>query len=383
MENTPFDDENGTILESKKRKDRKEYFDVRRTFAGFLINTIFCIHHDFFKKPRGNQKGFSKFEKILTSEEDKSAIISMVFRSYQNEKFLSKTIDLTAVMKCYTGSNGNVLNLFSIFIYNWHDLSGDSEYFLIKKFKAFDKASDNKETLFDKLFSIIENNEQSMYHHICLKIIYYYFDEVNKSPNENILENTTIQNLIEKATELRNDEYKRRILKILIVYLDNTIDEIYEKLKRKVLESVNYNFSYTSVCKISYDSIVRHCDDKFFNLVFLVKENQVLHFKTDFQEFLTMHQQLFGDYWTNAIRLNAQLLYRMAEEQALRDTSEFLLISTGDFELKQSIVSKFKKLEDFYVVFNEPLDKEDEKILVSFIIILISNPYPKFSSKKI
>lgn len=375
MLSTHFDTESA-FLERKKRKD---YNDVRRILEGSLITTIFYMQCDFFKKPIGNQKGLSKFEKILTSKEDKSAIISMVFRSYQNEKFLSKTIDLSAVMKYYTSENGNVLNLFSILIYNWHDLSGDSEYFLIKKFKAFDKASDNKETLFDKLFSIIEDNEKSTYHHICLKIIYYYFDEVNKSPNENILENTTIQNLIEKATELRNDDYKRRILKILVVYLDNTKDEIYEKLKRKVLESVNYDFNYTSVCKISYYSSVRHCDDKFFNLAFLLKEKQVLHFKTDFHEFLIIHQQLFGDYWTNAIRLNAQLLYRMAEEQALRDTSEFLLISTGDFELKQSIISKFKKLEDFYVVFNEPLDKEDEKILVSFIIILISNTYPKFS----
>lgn len=355
---TSIEIENLPIIE---KTPRKEYDSVSKIIKS---SSIFCSKFWFFKKPRGNQ-GFSNFEKILTSKEDKSAVISMVFRFCQNEKFLSKTVDLHSVMKYFSKGNGNFINLFSILIYNWHDMSVESEYFLIHKFEVYEKATDNKATLFDKLFSIIDDKEQSMYHHICLKIIYYYFDEVSKSPNENILENSNIQDLILKATNIKNKEYRRRILKILVVYLDNTKDNTYKNIKEKVLKSVNYNFRYTSVCEISYDSIVRHCDDKFFNLVFLLKENQVLHFKTDFQEYITTHQQLLGDYWTHAIRLNAQLLYRMAEEQGLRDTSEFLLISTGDFELKQSIVAKFKKLEDFYVVFNEPMNEKDVEILVS------------------
>ncbi|KAL7031477.1 hypothetical protein ACKWTF_007031 [Chironomus riparius] len=359
---TTVEIEMSSILE---RKNRKKYDSIKQTIKPSLIGTIFCSKLLFFKKPSGNQKGFSKFEKILTSEDDKSSIISMVFRSFQNEKFLSKTIDLQAVMKHFIEGNGNFLNLFSILIYNWHDMCDDSKYYLIVKFKSYEMASDNKESLFDKLFDIIEDKEMSMYHHLCLKIIYSYFDEVNKCQVENVLENTNIQILIQKAIELRNEEYKRRILKILLVYLDNTKDETYNNIKRKVLESVKYDFNFTSVCKVSYNSIVRYCDYKFFNLVFLLKENQVLHFKTNFQECIKTYQQLLGDYWTNAIRLNAQLLYLMAEEQGFRDTSEFLLISTGDFELKQPIVSKFKKLEAFYVVFNEPMDEKDEQLLES------------------
>lgn len=361
---TTIEIESSPVLEPKFRN---EYDDVCKTIKHSLTGTIFRWKPCFFRKPNGNQKGFSKFEKILTSEQDKSPIISMVFRFCQNEQFITKTIDLHGVMKYFSEGNGNVINLFSILIFNWHDMTVESEYYLIKKFEVYEKATDYKETLFDKLFSIIADKEQSMYHHICLKIIYYYFNEVNKSPNEKIVENSKMQDLIIKAIDIKNNEYKRKILKILVVYLENTKDETYNNIKKKVLKSVNYNFSYTSICRISYDSIVRHFDDRFFNLVFLLKENQVLHFKTDFQEFITTHQQLLGDYWLNAIRLNAQLLYRMAEEQGLRDTSEFLLISTGDFELKQSIIANFKKLEDFYVVFNEPMDKEDEKVLVSQI----------------
>ncbi|XP_070506632.1 uncharacterized protein [Chironomus tepperi] len=354
------DPENLHLMKDK----RKEYVSYEQIFKGSL-NAILCNKSKLFKRPRGHHKELSKFENILISTEDKSAIISMVFRLYQNEKFLSKTIDLSLVMKYIHEGYGHFLNLFSILIHNWNDINDDSEYFLIMKFDTYQKATNNKESLFEKLFSIIDDKEKSMYHHICLKIIYYYFDEVNKSPIENILENSHIQDLIIKATKLRNEEYKARILKILVIYLDNTKDEIYNKIKERVLKSVNYNFSYTSVAKISYESIVRHLDDLFFQLVFLLKENQILHFKTDFEKFKSKYQQLLGDYWSNAIRLNSQLLYRMAEEQSLRDTSEFLLQSTGDFELKQPITAKFKKLEDFYVVFNEPLDKENEKILTS------------------
>lgn len=323
-------------------------------------------NNKIFRRPRKNCDAFSEFENILISNEDWSAVISLIFRKFQDENFLTKTVGIKAVMKYFAEEEDvNVKNLLTILIFDWHDPKENSEYFMIKKFRAYEASGKN---LFQKLFSILDdkNNVNPYLHHVCLRVIYVYFDECfNNSENEEIkIESEYIQNLIIMVLNMRNTEYKMKILKILVVYMENTKDENYKTIKNQVLKATEFNYKYISIAKVSYNSIVLHCDAQFFKLLFILKDNRVLTFKTEFDRFVETHMKLFGDFWKHAIKLNAQLLYHLAEMQGLRETAEHLLIKTTIFEIRHPIMQTLRIYDEFNVVFNEPLPKEDQKQLV-------------------
>ena len=91
----------------------------------------------------------------------------------------------------------------------------------------YEEVSNNENTLFNKLFDIIKDNEGKIYFRICLKIIYYYFWELYKSYKLNI-----DPKIIIKAQNLNiDDEMKNQILKILLIGLRYSITDEYQTLK--------------------------------------------------------------------------------------------------------------------------------------------------------
>ncbi|KAL7029818.1 hypothetical protein ACKWTF_006380 [Chironomus riparius] len=329
---------------------------------------------NIFKRPSGTENGLSEFEKLLISaEEDNSAIICAVLREYENEEFWVQKVKLETIMQHYVNTaNWKLINFLTLLMFNWSDQSGKPrDYYLVKKFETYEEVAKGMETLFDKFFDILDDENCRLYHHICIKIIYHYFDEINNIfdpymtdyPANSVLNDTYMSKLIQKAMNIKNYEYKNHVVKILLTFLRNTKDEDFSILKDEIIDFFSYDLKFDSICKISYREIVQYLDDKFFKLIFLLKENYVVKFRIEFHKFIKSHKELLGEYWRNAMKLNAQLLFHVARNQGLVDTQEYILISTTIFELKHSIASSLLEFAEFQIVYAEPLKKHEEKLL--------------------
>ncbi|XP_070506700.1 uncharacterized protein [Chironomus tepperi] len=390
------------LLQSEEKKLEKmrqeKYFIYKNDLKNYEYkesngNSIIFKNYPniFLKKSYENRKELSEFEKILTSNEDNSAIISMVLRKFENEDFLTNKIDLTFVMGKHFAHEAHIMNLFSFLMFDWHDQSvHNRSYNLIQKFKAYKYVSSSTKSLFDKIFQIMNAEDHNIYHVICMKIIFYYFEEKNvfsgvKKPEEVMSETKNIQDLIRKVVQIKDSEYKIQILKILYANLPNTKDTEYKSLIDKIKQAVKFDFHYSSVCKISYEAITKHCDERFFNLLYFLKENLVAKFKLNFEEFIKINKKFYGDFWKNAIKTNVRILYHTANNQNLTDTKEFILINTPNINIKAKVSSIFMELSEFYTIFNEPLEKEDEfkleyldKFIMNFSNSMESENFKKY-----
>jgi len=259
--------------------------------------------------------------------------------------------------------NFKVENLFSILMYDWHepDTKPQKCYFLVKKLEELTNGN-----LFEKLCKIINDQEKKEYHHVCLKIIYYYIDEKMKCAASC----SDFSTLIEQVLTIikNNDEFLIQILKFSIVFLQHS--ELNDELKLKILkifgnEEINetINEVVTTTCKKSYREMTKNCDEIFFKLVFIMKKKFSMRFKIGYKKFIEIYKNYFGEYWNYEITQNAKLLLLLADIQELTDSKEFILINTKS-DLKSDFLSIFQKIAEFRAVFNEPLDDGDQKLLV-------------------
>ncbi|KAL7051821.1 hypothetical protein ACKWTF_004645 [Chironomus riparius] len=308
----------------------------------------------------------------LTFIEDQSAQISAYLRKNENEDFW--TIEkVRNVMKFYIkNTNACIKNLLSILMYDWFMLSKNSpdSYFLMTKFNFFSKSDEKMhEKLFKKLLDVFDSSDNLDYYELCLNIIYFLFSEIkyyleNTRVNVDNFRILVVPELIKMSLDMTNKEYRTKILKLVTAFLDNADEEVYQILKQKILESIQHEASpHQSACKISYNEIMKHCDELYFKLLFLLHENLMMSFKFEYKDFMAVYQSYFGEFWTYAIKQNAQLLYVFSYLQELFDTKEFLLISTEGTNLKSNITSTIRKVAEFQAVFVEPLDKIHKKLL--------------------
>ncbi|XP_070498083.1 uncharacterized protein [Chironomus tepperi] len=230
--------------------------------------------------------------------------------------------------------------------------------------------------LFQKLFNILNDNSKTEYHEICLEAVYLHFHDINID-----FDNEDIENLIERALRIKNQEYGIEILKILFVFLRASNSQSYKDLKQKTLANIKRSiFSASSdscgsgsTCKSSYKEMKKVCNHQFFNLLFLLKENYVQKFKVEYKKFVKYYKQCFGEYWIYEIKRNGQILCLVADFQNLYESKEFLILKTKESDLKASIMSSFTRVAEFQAVFRRPLKNNDKKLLDKISNIVESN----------
>ncbi|KAL7026858.1 hypothetical protein ACKWTF_005203 [Chironomus riparius] len=326
---------------------------------------------------------------IFTSNEDKSAAISLFIElndQGHNSSFWIENVDLENVMRHYASSKCfNLKNLLSILMFDWFNSKNVSNYDLCQKFEAFEKFGDS---LMKKLLQIFDRNEYKPFYRACLKIIYQYLHEKTLEIKETSYDNkgmiqesreaihneeekfqTQLNKFINEALLIKNEEYKVKVLKAFIVYLQNTTNENFTTLKEKIMEAVQYNFKQYSSYDILIDSIVKHCDEKFFQLIFLLKENLVNNFEFGLEDLITTYKKFYGEYWETAMKKNVRLLYHAAvnfcEESKFSVYLKLILAKCSFLDINSSILKSFKEVDDFYVLFNGSLEDREVKFLVS------------------
>lgn len=324
---------------------------------------------------------FFQSEVDLKCHIDNHKNISDHLSKHEKENFWDQEHTLSEVMDFYAkNKDSNIKNLLSILMHDWFDQTGKSthNYFLIKKFCALNEKSDSalqdnennknnsiKNTklsveIFERLFDVFDDENLKVLSYYCLKVICFCFEEGNNLD----FEYENIKDLIVKALKIKNDEYKTQVLKILIVFLKNTKTDDYKSLKKTIMAEVHHKVEFTSICKTSYKAMKKLCDEKFFELAFLVKESRNMIFKAKYKEFIKLHKNYFGEYWNTALKHNAQLIHLIAFKQGLTETEEFILLNTNDPELKFPITAHFTKFDEFYDVLPQSYDKENYEITV-------------------
>ncbi|KAL7051820.1 hypothetical protein ACKWTF_004644 [Chironomus riparius] len=213
--------------------------------------------------------------------------------------------------------------------------------------------------IFEKLLKVIKDKNLERYHYTCLKIIYYYADEISKSSDEERTNfSLEVHNIITKVLKIEtNDEYKVKILKVLVIFLKNV--DTYPNTKKSIKDFLMQK-QPPNEDSIFYDLMLAHCDRLFFNLVFSLKEDSILDFKDDYKNYIKTYKGYFGEYWSFAIKENGQLLYLLTKMCGFDETGMFILNETEEAVLKSSITSHFTDVAEFQAIFNKPFNKSDK-----------------------
>jgi hypothetical protein len=126
---------------------------------------------------------------------------------------------------------------------------------------------------------------------------------------------TTIDNIfcIEKVMQIRDHEYREKILQIAIFFSPNKTSKnitIYEKTKVEITSNIESEDMKTFVA-----------------LSYALKEKQCADFKKGFKYYVSQFTEAYGSYFEYAFKPRANLLYKIAEQQKLYRTAKFVSMS--------------------------------------------------------
>lgn len=260
-------------------------------------------------------------------------------------------------------------------MHDWNEpKAGSFNYCLCKKFEAYEFFG---RSLLKRLLEIVNIEKMTPYHHVCLRIVYHFLDEKESkmklagcdkiTADEEKRFQIMLDDSINETLKIKDEESRNSILKILILYLNITPTETYKNRKDKVLKAVHYSMDDYSPYEASIDSISKFCDFKFFELVYLLKENYLSTFELSFDKFIKIYQKFYGEYWNIAIKSDVVLLFHLARKDTQSYVIRRLILKKYSFiNMNSTILEDFEETGNFYVIFNGSLQRKERNILVTF-----------------
>lgn len=280
------------------------------------------------------------FEHILSSNESKAAkFISVTLAKYklwEDAIFCGAANNDEQNFLHFVSKSNRVENLFSFLMFDWfdHDSSLRRSYGLVFKSRLFG-TDFNGRSMLEVLYEIIDNENLKIYQLVCLRIIYQFWYEVDQEEQRSEDSNDLNESLfIEQCLAIKSEEYREKILQVLVVFLTQNPDNIesYKKIKAKILQNV-------------------HMDERniFFELAFMLKERKNIKFERNFEQYIKSSRTKYGDYYKVEIKQNVRLLFKMAEQQKMNKTSEFIFQKCPVIEVNSTIMTSFYDAQDFNV----------------------------------
>lgn len=201
------------------------------------------------------------------------------------------------------------------------------------------------------------------YHKFCN--ILYENEENNDEDCFN--EGDTVDSVVIAALEIKNYEYKIKVLKVLMVYWNKMkiFDrESYEKIKDQILTILPSSTS-ESIFKMSEDYIDYECTKAYFELCFLLKQNQLKKFEFELEILIKNYKKFYGDYYKYAMKKGCgRYLKEIAENRKYFKTVEFIFYKCPFIEFNSNIMTEFEEVLDLIYIFGEDIKMEDREFLV-------------------
>ncbi|CRK88210.1 CLUMA_CG001991, isoform A, partial [Clunio marinus] len=330
--------------------------------------------HQIFTQP--TEVEMSDFEEILQANKYAAKYISFVleyFQLYNDELFVSSKNKAGKTLIYYVGSSKNIENLLSFLIFDWFNLSGKKSvnYALVIKGREFKNAF--AMSLFEKLYEILEDESNKIFHEICMRVIYQFLHEVSSiEATEEFFE---IHDLcIDKVFKLKNQKYLEKILQIFVVFLIENESEIMK-------------------IKDTFMSVIKSEEmENFFRVAFLLKEGKKKEFQRKLATWIESYEKIFGKYHKVILKPHLQLLFNIVKRLNMNSLGEFMLRKYSFLGVNYTIVEIFHDQQDFqrfiisqpkFSELNELSDKVTENNFTHCDLNEILNDYMNYDNKEI
>lgn len=295
-----------------------------------------------FDKP---ESGYSDFDKILCSNDPKASkyihLVLKYFDLWSSQEHVESNSQKPAMY--YVIQSEAIKNLFTYLIFDWFhpESCQNRNYCLELKAKQFFRLTGR--SLLETLYDIIDDEDSRMFRDVCLRIIYQLLYELEQEDeNLNAIFEVEEHICFNKVLAMKDQEYRDKILQIFSVFWMKM-----NEYKDKILNLV--------VCEES---------QKFFNLVFLLTARKNIKFEKKLEEFITMHETLYGDYASIKLKPHVRLLNKITEGQRMHKTCEFIFAKCPYTEINSTIMTNFYDVQDFRIFNLIPFNTKRLKELV-------------------
>lgn len=262
---------------------------------------------------------------------------------WNDDMLLTSKNDRNETMMHHVIKSGKLENLFSFLMPDWfnHESRFERNYALVTKSQQFEQETGEK--FLGTIYEMIADEKNRIYQDVLLRLLYQYLTEVVKQHQSNF--NSEFLS-ISKILEMRNFEYKTKILQVLVVYLE-TYDE-------------HFKSSVMSCCKRVESEI-------FFVLAFALREKHMKEFREKLEYFVDSVKKTYGDYFQIVIKPQIQLLFEITKRHNMIKTGDFIIQKFPFIDKNSTIMTSFYTVQDLDVFNispfrNKTLDKQVKTI---------------------
>lgn len=326
--------------------DRNDFFSFQKLLE--------CKTSSFFDNKKELTPELRQLlEEILKNSDDKSAAyISLMWETLElwntDDILIASNKSKHSLISCAIQS-GNIRNLFSFLMFDWHNpdrYNEDINYFLDLKFKCYQQ--ETTMSLFSKLYETIDA-EEAKYQHVCLRIMYQFLHELNKSVMDQTNDRKveiygkleTLMN-IDYVLTMKDEEFKKKILKVFVTYWYKSEDKDYSKYKSTLMDI-----------------------SPFFELAFMLKERLNSTFEKTFEKFIVDCKKKNGFYYEVKLKVNNRLLLYIADQHNLTQIRSFIFRKCAFNEINATPLTNAQEISKVLNLNIYPWTTNEQAILVS------------------
>lgn len=353
-----------TSLENAYKNDDFESFEkfLKKTYRAEKVQFFSLVKlktrtQIFDKMPKAR---LSLFEDILSSNERKSSkyisLILMFYGLWKNEVFIKKVNEQNQTPMFYVLKSNDVESVLSYLMPDWFypESTNCQTYALVEKSRQFEALEGLK--LLEVLYDIINDESELMFREVCLRLIYQFLYECETllKTEDMSVEDLENEMCIEKAFRIDNNEYRVKVLQILMVY--SKYETSCPAFEERILSYVDSDESKT-----------------FFKMIFLLKQRQIVRFQINFEKFLKEKRNTMGDFFKVALKHQVRLLFTITSRQRMFRTCEFIFQKFPFIGVNSTIMTSFLDNQDFKVILIHPLRNKLMNRLVKYYWITFWN----------
>ncbi len=323
-------------------------------FQKLIKNSIFCNKDTF---PSDMQQVLEYIVKSASEGYKYSATyISLIWEEYKlwEELKLCEKGSVNINIKTFelVQESTDIRALFSLLMFDWHnpDQCGeDVTYFLVSKFDLYEQIT--KESLFVRLYSIIDESDKPNYRHVCLRIIYQYLDELNKTKQiDEVFEKLEDRMKIDNVLTMDCKDFQKKILKVFVTYWNVSGDGL--------LSGKNINL-IGDLKAIS----------SFFDLAFMLKAKVTSTFENQFHIYIEKCKRIHGFYYEAKLKADNRLLLHIAEKNKLTQIRSFIFRICPFNEVNATPLTNAQEISKILNLNIYPWTSDEETIIVSYLTI--------------
>lgn len=224
--------------------------------------------------------------------------IMINYKSLDEEMFSKAFNDNSETFLSFAFLSGKAESFLSFFMPDWLGYGSTSERncTILEKSQQF--VDETRKNFAETICEMIDDDKNQIYRDVLFKLLHRYLNELEKQPQA-FSELPSIEIIL----RMRNQEYKEKILKVIMIYW-----KVYD----------------TDFCTKIISCAKSKEFDTFFNLSVLLKTRKISKFHEAFETFVRSCKLTFGEYYKTLLNHEVQLLIALAKRQNFHNVIAFV-----------------------------------------------------------